>query len=165
MASKGGQAWGTDLIVALTVFVVALTVFYAYANASDSGSESAATLKNEAEIISGSILSEGEPSNWTITNVVKIGILTDNVINQTKLEYFYSMANSSYSRTKNILNTHYDYYFGLSQNMTVYSMNITGIGKQGTKIENISAKILVKSKHVAVYNGKIVEVYVYLWKE
>ena len=42
----------------------------------------------EGKIIASSILSEGYPVDWNSENVVTAGILTDNKINETKVERF-----------------------------------------------------------------------------
>ena len=81
-----------------------------------------------------------------------------NKINDTKLLRFHGLANSDYERTKNLLNTKYDYYFFLEKNMTTIAANVGGIGKKPMDAEN-----LVKISRFTVYEEKPITAYLYIY--
>ena len=98
---KRAQAWGFDLIIATTIFVAGIVVFYLYSlNFADQSEEIINSLNYDGEIIGDMLLSEGFPKNWTESNVVTIGITSKNKLNQTKMENFYNLAANDYSKTK-----------------------------------------------------------------
>jgi len=117
----------------------------------------------DGEIITNTILSEGYPINWNETNVDKIGILSDNKINETKLERFYNLAQTDYEETKIIFNTKYNYYLFLDKNITINSVSIEGIGKPGVNKNNINTENLIKITRITVFENKPATAYLYVW--
>lgn len=160
VSSKHSQAWGMDLIIAVVIFSVGLIVFYVYSlNNPREAKETIDILSYEAKILASSILSEGYPKDWNAGNVVTIGILSENKINETKLERFYNLSTTNYEKTKRLFNTKYDYYFFLNETMIVYeSIEIEGLGKEPTNQKN-----LVKTTHFTIYKNKPVTAYLYVW--
>ena len=99
--SKRSQAWGMDLVIALAIFSVGLVAFYIYSlNAPSEAKEVIDSLFYDGKIIANSILSEGYPINWNLSNVVTLGILSENKINETKLRRFYNLTQTNYPKTK-----------------------------------------------------------------
>ena len=162
--NRRGQAWSIDLIVGLMIFSITILIFFIYSvNYSGEAKENFQGLSQEGDIIFNNILSEGYPLDWDETNVVKIGILDHNKINETKLERFYNYANDNYAETKIKFNTRYDYYFTFN-NMTINSVSVNGTGKPGTNINNINATNLLKITRFSIYENKPVTVYLYIWE-
>jgi hypothetical protein len=118
----------------------------------------------DGNIITDNILSEGTPKDWNSSNVITIGILSDNKINETKIERFYNLSNMSYAFTKNLFNTRFDYFFFLTENLSLPSEEIRGIGKPGTDPASISAKNLVKITRFTIYKNKPQTFYLYIWE-
>lgn len=164
MIKKKGQIWSFDLMVAITIFSIGFLIFYFYAfNNPNESKEIIENLKYDGKIISNYILSDGSPENWNSTNLIKIGILTDNKINQTKLEQFYNFSQTNYSETKKMFNTKYDYIFFLSNNMTIDSANVDYIGKPFIDKDHIDAKNLIKITRFTSYDGMPTTAYLYIW--
>jgi hypothetical protein len=162
---KRGQIWGLDLMAAAVIFSVTVGIFYFYAlNESSGATEMLELLSYDGRLISENILSEGVPSDWDAGNVVEIGILTDGKINETKASAFYSLVQADYERTKLLLNTRYDYYFFLDEQIDVTSAVVDGIGKPGSTRDNIDPDNLIKIGRVAVYDGKPTGATLYVWK-
>ena len=116
---------------------------------------------------SNTLLSEGYPDNWVEEDVVKIVILNNEKINDTKLEKFYDIVQSDYNRTKLLFGIKYDYYFFLEENMTIGLNEIEGIGKPGiikTEIVNDSEN-LIKVTRFVIYKGKPVPAYIYILED
>ena len=157
MLRKRGQVWSLDLMVATIIFSVALASFYFYTVNEHSG--------YEGRSLSNILLSDGYPEDWNSTNVVEMGILTNGKINQTKLEAFYNFVQLDYPQTKLVLNTAYDYYFFLDQNMTINSVEVEGIGKPGVTKDTIVAKNLIKISRVTIYQNKPIGAQLYIWEQ
>lgn len=162
---KKGQAWGVDLMIAVMIFSVALVSFYLYSLNEVGGTiEISETLSYDGRAITNILLSSGTPEDWNEGNVIEMGILTDDKINETKLERFYNFALNNYSQTKRVFNTKFDYYFFLDRNMTINSIEVDGIGKPGVTRNNIDVNNLIKISRVTVYENRLVGAKLYIWK-
>jgi hypothetical protein len=159
MNSKKAQAWGFDLMIALSIFMTGVVTFWLFSmNSYDESSDIIKSLSYEGQVVSDSILSEGDPSDWTADNVVRIGVLSSNSINDTKLEQFYSLSLNDYQKTKNLLNTNDEYYFFLSEPMVIDGLQVQGIG-----MKNSSSNNLIKITRYTIYEDKPVTANLYIW--
>ena len=152
----------------LALFLVGIAIFFIYSiNQPSQSKETFELLNYDGKMIADTLLSQGYPENWDTSNAITIGLTTSNKINQTKLENLYQMiyVQNNYARTKNLLNTGYDYYFFLTENMTVGAGPIEGIGKPGTTKNNINAKDLIKITRYTIYQNKTTPLYLYIWQE
>ena len=162
--NKKSQAWGIDLMIASFIFIIGITSFYLYAlNSYEKPEETLKNLQYDGKIISDIILSEGYPKNWTESNVVSIGVLSDGKINSTKLQQFYDLTLADYSKTKLLFNTKYDYFFFFDENMNLSSA-VSGIGKPSTDINNLPAQDLIKITRFIIYQDKPTTAYLYIWQ-
>lgn len=158
--TRKAQAWGMDLTIAIVIFSVGLVAFYVYAlNEPSEAKENIESLFYDGNIITEIILSEGYPIDWNSGNVIKIGILSENKINETKLESFYNLAENDYAQTKTLFNTGFDYYFNLTETMTINSVEVEGIGLQPSDPQN-----LVKITRFTIYKNKPITAYLYIWE-
>jgi hypothetical protein len=161
------QAWGMDIIIAIMIFSVGILLFLIYTvNNSTESKEALDELSYDGENIFENIFTEGSPNDWNNVNVVRIGIMDDDKINETKLDRFYNLALSDYSRTKSIFNTRFDYYFYFN-NISISIGEINGIGKPGTNISDIqdNAKNLIRITRFTSFKEKPVTVFLYIWEE
>ena len=155
-----GQAWGIDLVVALTIFAVIMVTFFIYAiNYSYEGIDKLQELKQEGKVISDSLLSEGSPVNWGLGDVTKPGLMSAGKINETKLEMVYDLNNTNYQRLKGLFNTKYDFFFSLSENMIISGNSVGGIGKNYTTPKN-----LIKITRFTIYKDKPITLTLYVWE-
>ncbi len=160
ITSKRAQAWGIDLMIASIIFITGIISFYLYSlNAVDQTEDKLNSLSYDGNIIGDMILSEGLPKNWNEQNVVTIGILTENKINQTKLEKFYNMITNNYQKTKVLFNTKYDYYMLISENFTINGQIKPGLGKQPQNQRN-----LAKITRFVIYKDKLQNLDIYIWQ-
>ncbi|MDD5086371.1 MAG: hypothetical protein PHV16_01335 [Candidatus Nanoarchaeia archaeon] len=158
-----------DMIIAIVIFGVAIAVYYkTITNLSNQDEVLLGDILESAKLISDSLLTEGYPKNWTSENVTHIGIVTDDKINQKKLDVFLSM---DYSNTKKIFGTIYDYYifFEKSDGSKIRINNTTeGIGKPGVNSTNINQdenpKKLAKVIRIVAKNNSIARMVVYAWQ-
>jgi hypothetical protein len=159
------QIWGIDLIVGVIIFSIGILIFFIYSvNQTSESKENLEELSYDGEIILDSLLSEGYPDNWDSMNVIKIGILNNEKINETKLMKFYNLTKTDYPKTKSIFGSRYDYYFFMNENITINSEEVSGIGKPWFDLNNITSVNLIKITRFTVYREKPATVYLYVWE-
>ncbi len=166
--NRKAQVWSLDLMAGLTLFLVGIVVFSIYsANQPAQSREALGLLSNDGNIIANNLLSQGYPKNWNISDVVTPGLLSNNSLNQTKLQNLYQidLTQNGYAKTKNLFDTGYDYYFFLDKNMTIDSISVEGIGKPNATKNNINAKNLIKITRFVIYQNKTTPFYLYVWNE
>jgi len=156
---KRAQGWGFDLMVAMAIFLGGVIFFYFYVINEPGGErESYAVLEGEGQVISESLMSSGFPENWTASDVVRIGIVDDDKVNQTKLDVFYSMVQSDYNETRRLFNILNDYYIVFSGNVSIGGSDVEVIGLEGTDFDN-----LAKVSRLVVYNNSVRTMEVFVW--
>lgn len=174
--ARKAQGWGMDFIIAVSIFTFGLVAFYIYSlNSPGEAKEKIEALYYDGKILANTVLSDGAPESWNTTNVIKIGVLRNDKINETKLGYFYNLTNATaggYEETKKLFDITYDYYFFLSERMVFNNgmgggFSIDGIGKPGVNrtIGFEDAKNLVKITRYVVYDNKPMAAYFYIWEE
>jgi len=158
--SKKAQSWGFDIMIAVMIFSVGLVFFYFFStNSSQDTEEVLENLNYEGNNIADSLLSSGFPEDWNNFDVIRIGITDGNSVNETKLQRFYELASSNYSRTKSIFNINSNYYISMSENMTISNQSVQYIGNYNSNPENI-----IKLTRIVSYNKKPIALYVQVWK-
>lgn len=142
---KRGQGWSLDLTIAIVIFIAGVIILYFYAiNYSSQNQKDLEEMNYEATVASELILSEDEN-----------GILTDNTVNQTKLDNFAL----NYNSRKNEMGIIRNFYF-----------NMTGLeGQNGNPISHIgnynaNPDNLIKVTRVTVYKNKPVRFDLYVWQ-
>ncbi len=168
MKNKKAQSWGIDLMVAVMIFSIGILVFFIYStNYSGEAEENFEQLSYDGEIIVNSLFSDGYPKNWNPEDYTKIGLLSEDKINESKLKYFYDIVQANYANTKNHFKTRFDYYFFLNVNMTIDGAIVEGIGKPEIDKDNVNldSSNLVKITRFSIYKNKPVTAYVYIWEE
>lgn len=162
--NKSGQIWGTDLVIAAVIFSVTLVFFYIYTFNQSAESEMAfESLSYEGGIITETLLSQGYPEEWNETNVVQLGVLSEGKINETKMEIFYNMSSGDYFNLKRILNSRYDFYFFLSENISLSYTEVDGIGAPGITRDNLEAEDIIKIERIVIYKNKPTTANLYVW--
>lgn len=166
--SKRAQAWGFDLLTAVSLFFIGIVLFFMYSiNYPKESQETIELLQYESDFISETLLSEGYPADWDENNVGKIGIVDDGKINETKLERFYNLANnnlnpSGYLQAKSLFDTDYNFFVNISVPLVIGGSVIPegGIGKDfvGESVSN-----LIKTTRFTVYQNSPVSVNLYVW--
>lgn len=146
-------------MIASMIFALGIIAFFFFSiNSENETSDNLDTLKYEAELIADSLLSEGSPPSWTNTGVIRIGLLSENKINKTKLEMFDTMASSDYARTKSLFGVKDNYYISFSENMTLNNNSVDFIGQMPLEPQN-----LLKVTRLSSYGNKPVVFYVHAW--
>jgi hypothetical protein len=163
---RRGQVWTVDFIVGLLLFtlVVLITVKVAF---SMSPSQDHIIVYRDAVHLSDALLSQGYPSDWTISNVLLPGIAENNRINNTKLA---EIAELNYSTAKTLLHVTSDYIFFLRNGTEVintgncvYGYNVTTDADCNPELSNMSYDNLAKIDRFVIYNSTVVIMTVYTW--
>ncbi len=153
MERKKAQAWGFDLVVGMVIFIIGILSFYLYTtNISAGEGEIIQRLQQNGELVADSLMSEGSPADWDETNVVRIGLLSGNRLNQTKLDSFRNLANADYNYTKILFRINNEYFIYLDEDPA------NGIGLDGASATN-----LYKITRVVVYNQSGTTLNIYSW--
>ncbi len=156
-------------MVAVTIFSVGILVFFVYTtNYSGEARANFEDLSYEGDLVMNNILSEGAPENWHLAGpTITLGLSTNGKLDDEKLDELDNLiTNGDYGKTKILLNTKFDYYFFLDQNLNLHMNGVTkeGLGKPGTNKDNILATNLIKITRFTVYKDKPVTAYLYIWE-
>ncbi len=152
------QAWGFDLIIAAIIFVGGIIFFYLYTLNAAENQEVLPELITEADLLATMLLSEGVPTTWNTTTHTQIGLLTNNKINETKLESFYTLSVHEYNKTKAIARMRYDYYLTFSEQITINGQQLNGIGHAPNTPNH-----LVKLSRLTIYKNKPITMTIEAW--
>jgi hypothetical protein len=171
------QFWSIDVIFALVIFSIAITVLtFTWFNISNQLSLAYGSgdvlLQMQAKSLASSIFSTGVPSSWQDTvstantlnwNNISVGLssapLSSN-LSSSKLYAFMSMANYNYPASKQLLGAMFDYYITITSSPSSGAgMNIT-IGRNP---QANGAKSTYVEKRSAFINGIPVSVKVMAW--
>lgn len=140
------QAWSLDLTVACVIFLISLIILYVYAiNYKGGASENLNNLFYEGNTIAEILLSSDD-----------LGIVSQNIVNQTKLDSFYY---SNYSDKRKSFGIMDDFYFFID-GMTINSTSISYIGR----LNQSSLDSVVKITRFTIYKNKPVKLEVYIWR-
>ncbi len=148
---RKGQIWSLDFVTSIVVFMVAfipLFFIWTYVNTQSQQQILFDQVETLTLSISDSLIrTKGFPEGWNTSNVNLMGLASEeNVLNSTKVSYFFAMGNSEYNRTKAILTGGYDFFFNLTD------INGTEHGTIGNKQQN---RMMVPVERYCLYNERI----------
>jgi len=145
--TKKAQVWSLDLIIASVIFSIGIIILYIYAiNYSPETKNQLNELFYEGNLASKLILSDSD-----------IGILSDNKINQDKLNDF---NNFDYQTKKNQIGLINNFYF------TFEGLEINGNPASYVGIINPpEVKNLIKITRLSIYKNKPIKFQLFVWNE
>ncbi|MBU0894691.1 MAG: hypothetical protein KKF48_00305 [Nanoarchaeota archaeon] len=143
---KKGQIWSFDLVVATIIFLFGLLILFYYAiNLSSQSKDKLDEFFYEGNLASELILSE-----------VGVGILSDNKVNQTKLENFDALSDND---KRNFLGLNFNFYFSIN------NMKISGVPRNYVGILNTTeVDNLIQTTRLTIYENKPVKFQLFVWK-
>ena len=158
MEEKKAQAWAFDMMVALAIFMAAIFLFFFFSiNFKSEGEDNLNAMQYDGDAAADTLLSSGYPENWNTANVIIPGLLTNEKINQTKLDNFYAL---DYNKAKSLLNINYNFCLNFSEPITISgSGTVPCIGQLDNNAEN-----LITISRFTIYKNKPVLVKLYIWK-
>ncbi len=143
---KKAQVWSLDVIVAIIIFTSGIILLFIFA----------INYTNQAENKLDDLLSQGRTAAELILSNEDSGILSGNIINQTKLE---SLYNSDYEILRSKFGVKNNFYF------TFDGLEINGSFKEyGGKVNSTSIKSLIKIERLSIYKNKPIKFDLYIWE-
>lgn len=144
--SKKGQGWSLDVVVAGVIFLAGIIILYFYAiNYTSQTQKNLEDLFYEGNVATEFVLSNGD-----------FGILSNNKINQTKLDEF----NNSYAARKQFVGVTRDFYFVFD------GMKINGVAANyAGKMNSTNTESLIQITRVTIYENKPVKFQLYVWEQ
>jgi len=151
---KKAQVWSLDFITSVVLFTLVIAMFFfawTYVNTQSEQQRFFNDIEKAALSVSDALVrTKGMPEFWNPDNVKIIGLAADeNVLNSTKVGYFFEMGNADYNRTKVLLVGTYDFFFEIKD------LNGTSYGKIGIKPKE---RITVPVTRYCILDNRIVKV-------
>lgn len=146
LTNKKAQGWGLDAIIAGVIFLVGVVVLYIYAI-----NYSAQTINDLEELYY-----EGNLASELILSDQNFGILTDDKVDQTKMEQYQFSTN--YTLKKAELGVVNNFYFKM-ENLTVGGSAVSYIGLNSSNVESS-----IQVTRITVYKDKITKFEIVVWK-
>jgi hypothetical protein len=180
---RKGQVWSYDLIVASTIFVMAMAVLaFFWWGVRTNMSEDKEAIIRESFTVSDLLMSPGIPQNWntlvnlsnqsTWSNVQQLGLAeswTNSSLSIDKVYKLLNMSSVNYSTVQNNIRSPYNFYIQLillntSNNNAEQPvlMNQTAI-IAGIPYNDATVQAIARDDRVVVYNNSIVIMRLYLW--
>ncbi|MFH1181803.1 MAG: hypothetical protein V1702_02500 [Candidatus Woesearchaeota archaeon] len=162
-----------DLMISIGIFVTAVVIFIFISNNIRPDESDFGLLVESSEAISSSLLSAGEPADWTDGNVTLIGITDDSYrLNFTKVQRLHNLSLENSSSI-----------FGANSNFAIFFkdmdgnvMNLDGCAysNAGLVVQNLSPSVcenititpdnhLVNIERLVMYNSEIIKIVVQAW--
>lgn len=180
---RKGQVWSYDLIVATTIFVMAMAVLaFFWWSVRTNMSEDKEAIIRESFTVSDVLMSPGIPQNWntlvdlsnqsTWSNVQQFGLAqswTNSSFSVDKVYKLINMSSVNYSFVQNSIRSPYNFYLqfvflNTSNNNAEQPvlMNQTAI-VAGIPYNDATVQAIARDDRITVYNNSIVIMRVYLW--
>src|SRR3989344_9203049 len=134
ISTKKSQIWGIDLMIALTIFLIVIITVYVYViNYYSESKDIIEELSYDGTVVSSLFLSEGSPADWTASNFDTLGVLSEDKINQTKLNELFQLDYEEMKRGFRAKNEFYLNFTEMKINMEI----VEGIGKKPENFDNL----------------------------
>lgn len=158
MKNTHAQAWGFDSIIGSILFVLLSVGIYLSLTQNDQTQTGYQDLQEESQKLAETLLTEGSPPAWNVTNVATVGLLSQNKINITKVEQLYVLSTQSIPQTKNLLKIKNNFFINISEPIISNNEDISKIG-----LEPVGATNVARETRVVVLNNKITSIEVITW--
>lgn len=144
---KRGQVWSLDLMVSLVLFLAAITLLLTYA-------------MNQFSEVEGELNSfyfEGASATELLLSETGVGIMSDGMVNQTRLDSFAGMG---YTSMRSSLGVNHDFYF------TIPGLQVSGVPTSFLGLQNSSSvRTIIVVDRVVAYRGEVLPLSLYIWEE
>ena len=159
------QASTIDFILSFTIIIIALLLTARLIITAQDTSDFD-DVREQAVLGSQILVSEGLPTNWTASTVIRPGILSDNQLNMTKLNVLSSMT---YDDSRSRIAASYDYYVYFVNKTSVLNLSGCGIGSSKISVDSScvpsfgGSSNLIRLERLIAHNNSIVTMVVILW--
>lgn len=149
-----GQSTFLDFITGFFIFMIVLIISISFISSGTERSE-----KLDVERVSNDLLSPGIPEHWNASTVMVGGILSDNVVNNTKWTALSLMNAQDLQET-----------LRLSSDIRISMLRHDGVNYQpvlnpiSTDVLDSDADTIATTSRIAAFNGELVIIEVTAWR-
>jgi len=147
------QAWTLDFIFAMLIFSIAIILLLTH-----TVGRTDYNIVYDFDKISSHLITDGYPTNWNNTNVVYPGLLSNGILNETKINQIKLLNNSFIISSFGIRN---NFYVNITDR-NGKTINISGPACFGIKPSNPSE--IIEGKRLSSFNGVPVIINIMVWK-
>ncbi len=157
---RKSQVWYGDFIIALTIFVAAVMIYWSYQNNYVPETKSIQSLSLEAVNFGMMLNSEGIPVHWTSVNVTRVGISNaNNRINESKLREFAMMNPETVRRISNLEYKYFVYFHHTNGSFLPINATLDAVG-----VNPQNATRLVETKRLMIRDNEFVNMIIQVWE-
>lgn len=156
MKQKKSQIWYMDFIISIIVVLVMLSAFfYSIANYQDKEDED---LLSDANHISEMLMGKGEPEDWNVSTVKRLGLTDGNWhFNTQKIDHLYSLSDI---KLRQLFDTKSFVFLELYNQTNILEYQ----GKNYTGKQSVNYHKILSVSRYGLLNNSIVELRIHVWK-
>jgi hypothetical protein len=165
-SSTKAQAVTIDFITGFLIITIALIIAINFIINMQEPS-TFETVKRQAYATSDLLMSEGYPAHWNETSLIRLGLLSNNKLNLTKLE---QAGNLSYPDLKTSLNNMGNIYWYITNKTTILNLSACGYGDPSITVDSLTcepnmpqSKNLLVTNRFVTYNNTILRIVIIAW--
>lgn len=161
-----GQANYIDFIIAFGLFLIIIFLFIGAMNALPERLRA-----DDPKQLSTVLLGEGIPAGWTQSTYYRVGITSNDHINETKYAMLADLVENDQETLKSSLNVHGDFMLRIAEHngSSLITIPIGGINEIATGDHSFArppeTSDVRRVKRVSAYNGSPVVVELVTWRE
>lgn len=161
-SSTKGQVYTIDFLLAIILLIATVIISFKLVFNTDESSDYQ-ILQLEARAISDSFLTEGLPANWTSSNVLLPGILSNKKISSAKLQELKSLG---YKDASGLLNTRKNFYFYFTNSSGLVNLTFCGFGalNDTCTLPEVDSYNLARIDRVVVHEQRALKMVMLVWE-
>jgi hypothetical protein len=161
MNNKAQQLTFTFLFF-LFIFFLLITLFYDELLLGTKSTETHELMEREAQRGTESLLTAGYPSDWTVSDVKRIGLLTNGSLDEEKIKRLQELINQNYPESKNYLGIRHDYTLIITTDTTLVLGN-PSINSEAELLAS-NPRQLALQKRIIPTNTNVASISLYIYR-
>lgn len=163
--TKKGQVTTIDFIISFIIIVITVLLAIRVVLLTQDTSNFD-HVQEQAISASNILMSEGVPNNWDQTTLVKPGILSNKVLNLTKLN---QLQNATYDDIKSKLTPNYNHYIYFTNRTDIFNFSACGYGSNQVQTDTSctptfpDASNRAKVTRLIAHNDSVISMVVIAW--
>lgn len=159
-------------MIGTLIFITVLVFFFVNLQGLEDPSDNdLQDILDQTRTMSDELLTPGYPTDWTTGNVVRVGIASNQRIDQGKLD---EMALMNYTLLRNLLRVKNDFFMFIDNGCLVQINGAYGIGDPLVTVGGSGCRTpsditlpdpdtLIPMERLVVYNGEAAKLTIYIW--
>lgn len=179
--NKKSQVWTIEFIISFLLFISVILMSVKLISGIYSN-DAIRTLQRESEFVSQYLLSEGYPNDWSNDTLIRVGLTTNNGLDDTKLLNLYSLDYLKARDSLGIRSNYFMYFSNSSGNIPLFHIlnnsipesdgcgyGYYGVIKQYStqceiNITQLKYDDMVKISRITTFNGSIIQMNLLIWR-